>query len=63
MGILSSYVAYKIGKSRERNKWETFVESQKDIPVNRECIYFSSLCGPRGSCPRHSIHQCMYDEE
>lgn len=63
MGLLSNYIAYRYGKRRERKTWEAYRAEEELRPVDRECIHYSSLCGPRGACPRHLIYQCVYDEE
>lgn len=63
MGLLSHYVAYRIGKRRERKEWESYVEVQESRPRNTQCTFYEDLCRPRGSCPRETIYECVYDED
>ena len=62
MGLLTNYVSYRLGRRRERSEWKEYAAQEELSPKDDKCIFFSDLCTPRGSCPRDTTYQCVYDE-
>lgn len=57
MGLITTYIAYKVGKRRgERDSEVVYVSDNRD-PV---CLNYESFCKNFGSCDGQ---ECEYDDE
>lgn len=57
MGLLSTYVAYKVGKSRGQKRAE---RSSRTDTRDPNCINYQMFCANYGSCDGQT---CEYQEE
>lgn len=57
MGLLSTYVAYRIGKRSGRKK-EQNREQQTYSPMSAQCIHYD-YCSARGGCLE--LTECEYE--
>ena len=57
MGLITTYIAYKVGKRRgERDTEVVYVNDSRDP----ECLNYESFCKNFGSCDGQ---ECEYDDE
>ena len=59
MGLLSTIVAYKIGKRAGRKRAERRAEANNDHEGHPDCVNYASFCENYGSCDGMT---CEFDD-
>lgn len=58
MGLLSTYVAYRLGKRSERRTADREQERTYSHPMSQHCIHYD-YCTAREQCPEFT--ECEYE--